>query len=572
MENKMKHFLLLAAIALLSACQNTNISSSLGEDNSSSSVLIEEDPNKTDPIYDGSDVEVSRVVTNDFRSYIEVENKPFLFTGAQIRVDAFMNCDNFTYEQIKPLFREASKLGVTCVQIPIEWAKIETSQDQFDFTYIHKMLSYANEYDLKVEFLWYGTNMCGDTHSFTVPDYILKDGKTYPKFDASRTGEYWNYYGIMWFLDFDNENLIARESNAVNKMMDYIYQWDSTHGGKKPVIGIQVLNEPDIFVRWRIYQQEVLSRKTQQIMSEEEGYEKIKNSLNALGNTIKNSKYKVYTRVNFASSTASDYNGVANGIFNGSEVKNAPQFAQDIFSLQGIDIVGDDSYTSSVKNIKGITCMYGKNMPGNFSHIAENDGSYGNSASLILASVSLYGGYSLYDLITSPFFVANNSANIDQGIMTFADNDYSSFIYKNHYEQTQSILNGLKKAGNLLFDVTNDDFACFNIKSDTASKNIEQEISTSKVLFNFKSESGAIGYAISSENEIGVYFTSDATLQINNANISKIESGYYQYDTFIKEKDIEKTNILECKKDTFYKITYTSLSPLVSNTYDYIGS
>lgn len=545
MENKMKHFLLLAAIALLSACQNTNISSSLGEDNSSSSVLIEEDPNKTDPIYDGSDVEVSRVVTNDFRSYIEVENKPFLFTGAQIRVDAFMNCDNFTYEQIKPLFREASKLGVTCVQIPIEWAKIETSQDQFDFTYIHKMLSYANEYDLKVEFLWYGTNMCGDTHSFTVPDYILKDGKTYPKFDASRTGEYWNYYGIMWFLDFDNENLIARESNAVNKMMDYIYQWDSTHGGKKPVIGIQVLNEPDIFVRWRIYQQEVLSRKTQQIMSEEEGYEKIKNSLNALGNTIKNSKYKVYTRVNFASSTASDYNGVANGIFNGSEVKNAPQFAQDIFSLQGIDIVGDDSYTSSVKNIKGITCMYGKNMPGNFSHIAENDGSYGNSASLILASVSLYGGYSLYDLITSPFFVANNSANIDQGIMTFADNDYSSFIYKNHYEQTQSILNGLKKAGNLLFDVTNDDFACFNIKSDTASKNIEQEISTSKVLFNFKSESGAIGYAISSENEIGVYFTSDATLQINNANISKIESGYYQYDTFIKEKDIEKTNILE---------------------------
>ena len=572
MENKMKHFLLLAAIALLSACQNTNISSSLGEDNSSSSVLIEEDPNKTDPIYDGNDVEVSRVVTNDFRSYIEVENKPFLFTGAQIRVDAFMNCDNFTYEQIKPLFREASKLGVTCVQIPIEWAKIETSQDQFDFTYIHKMLSYANEYDLKVEFLWYGTNMCGDTHSFTVPDYILKDGKTYPKFDASRTGEYWNYYGIMWFLDFDNENLIARESNAVNKMMDYIYQWDSTHGGKKTVIGIQVLNEPDIFVRWRIYQQEVLSRKTQQIMSEEEGYEKIKNSLNALGNTIKNSKYKVYTRVNFASSTASDYNGVANGIFNGSEVKNAPQFAQDIFSLQGIDIVGDDSYTSSVKNIKGITCMYGKNMPGNFSHIAENDGSYGNSASLILASVSLYGGYSLYDLITSPFFVANNSANIDQGIMTFADNDYSSFIYKNHYEQTQSILNGLKKAGNLLFDVTNDDFACFNIKSDTASKNIEQEISTSKVLFNFKSESGAIGYAISSENEIGVYFTSDASLQINNANISKIEAGYYQYDTFIKEKDIEKTNILECKKDTFYKITYTSLSSLVSNTYDYIGS
>ena len=60
--------------------------------------------------------------------------------------------------------------------------------------------------------------------------------------------------------------------------------------------------------------------------------------------------------------------------------------------------------------------------------------------------------------------------------MQFTDNTYTSFKYKNHYEETQSILNGLKKAGNLLFDVKNDDFACFNIKSDTASKNIEQEI------------------------------------------------------------------------------------------------
>jgi len=234
---------------------NTNVSvegnSSTGtSDSTGTSEFVDLD--KQAPVYDGNAIEVSKVVTNNNGSHIEVDGKPFLFTGTQIRVDAFMNCDKLNYAQVKKLFEEASKLGVTCVQIPIEWSKLEIDKDKFDYTYIHEMLTYANQYNLKVEFLWFGTNMCGDTHSYTVPNYILKDGKTYPKFDALRTGEFWNYYGIMWFLDFDNENLVARESNAVAKMMDYIYEFDSTHGAKKPVIGIQVLNEPDIFCRWRI--------------------------------------------------------------------------------------------------------------------------------------------------------------------------------------------------------------------------------------------------------------------------------------------------------------------------------
>lgn len=216
--------------------------------------------------------------------------------------------------------------------------------------------------------------------------------------------------------------------------------------------------------------------------------------------------------------------------------------------------------------------MYGKNLEGNFSHIAENDGSYGNSASLILASISQYGGYSLYDLITSPFFVANNSANIDQGIITFADETYSSFLYKKHYQQTQSILNGLKKAGNLLFDVSYEDFACFNIKTDTASKVLSQEISTTRANFQFSTENGAIGFAITKENEMGIYMCEDATLKIENATIQEIASGYYQNDVFVSENKLDVANTILCKKDTFYRISYTRLGNLTSNTFDFIGS
>ena len=552
---------------------NTNVSvegnSSTGtSDSTGTSEFVDLD--KQAPVYDGNAIEVSKVVTNNNGSHIEVDGKPFLFTGTQIRVDAFMNCDKLNYAQVKKLFEEASKLGVTCVQIPIEWSKLEIDKDKFDYTYIHEMLTYANQYNLKVEFLWFGTNMCGDTHSYTVPNYILKDGKTYPKFDALRTGEFWNYYGIMWFLDFDNENLVARESNAVAKMMDYIYEFDSTHGAKKPVIGIQVLNEPDIFCRWRIHEKEVLSKTTGVKMTEEEGYTKICNSLNALGKTVKNSKYKVYTRVNLASSTNADANGNANGIYSGSNVKDAPSFAKRFQALEGIDIIGDDSYTSSVKNIKGITHMFA-NIPNNFGHIAENDGNYSNTPSLILASIAMHGGYSIYDLITSPFFVINNAANIDQGIIKFKENTWDQFVYKNHYTETQHLLNGLKQVGGKVYSVSTNDFAAFNIQGDNPNPNVTQNINTTNVSIQFLSATSAIGFAIDSATHLDVFVTGDSTIKISNGTVSSIKEGSYSDSNFVASNTLSTSNTIALKANTLYRIDYRSNGKITSNTWNYIG-
>ena len=578
---KIKNLSLLLLTLSLTACNNPSTSSPISEPNSDTSIESNEnnssstsefvDETKTDPVYDGSDVLVSKVVTNENGTHIEVDGKPFLFVGTQIRVDAFMNCDKLSYDEVKCLFAEASKLGVTCVQIPIEWAKMELEQDVFDYTYIRNMLLFANEYNLKVEFLWFGTNMCGDTHSYTVPDYILRDGKTYPKFDALRTGEFWNYYGIMWFLDFDNENLVARESNAISKMMDYIYDFDSTHGGKKTVIGIQVLNEPDIFVRWRINDKEVLSKETGEVMSHEEGYQKICNSLDALGKTVKNSKYKVYTRVNLASSTNADNTSSGNGIFSGSTLKDAPSFATRFQALEGIDIIGDDSYTSSVKNIKGITAMYATKIPNNFGHIAENDGNYKNTPSLILTSVAMHGGYSIYDLLTSPFFVSNNASNIDQGVIKFKEGSYTEYTYKAHYDLTQNIIEGLKLVGGTVYDVKPEDFAAFNIKYDNPSETITQNINTTNVALEFSTTKGAIGYAIDHGTYMDVYVTENSTLKVDNIVISAINTGEYGAAGFVSATNETVSNTIELAADTLYRVTYTSSGKLTSSTWDNIG-
>lgn len=532
---------------------------------------VEEDLTKTDPVYDGSDVLVSQVVTTDNGTHIEVEGKPFLFVGTQIRVDAFMNCDGLGYDEVKLLFAEAAKLGVTCVQIPIEWAKMEIEQDVFNFTYIDKMLSFANEYNLKLEFLWFGTNMCGDTHSYTVPNYILKDGKTYPKFDALRTGEFWNYYGIMWFLDFDNPNLIARETNAVNKMMEHIYEYDSTHGARKTVIGIQVLNEPDIFVRWRITEKQVLSKVTGKVMTPEEGYQKICNSLDALGKAVKNSKYKVYTRVNLACGTNADNFGSGSGIYHGDELKDAPTFATLFQGLEGIDIIGDDAYTSSIKNIKGITTIYGTKIDHNFGHIAENDGNYANTASLILASVASHGGYSIYDMLTSPFFVANNSTNIDQGIVLYKKGSFTEFEYKKHYSETQSIISGLKMVGGQVYNVAMADFATFNLKNDYPSQTMTQSINTTNVTIDFTTENGAIGYAIDHGSYLDVYVTADSQIQLTNASLVSVTTGSYNGLTFEVKETLQNSETITLKAGILYHINYTSLGKITSNTWDSIG-
>ncbi len=524
-----------------------------------------------DALYDGI-IEVSRIVSNsEDVTYIEVEEQPFLYIGSQIRVDAFMNTDKYTYDQIKPFFAKAAELGVTCVQIPLEWKDVELEEGVFDFTYIDKILGFANEYDLKVEFLWFGTNMCGDTHSYTVPDYILSDGLTYPKFDAIRTGEYWNYYGILWRLDFNDTDLLEKEANALTQCMEYVYEWDRHNEAKHPLIGMQILNEPDIFYRWRIEQYQVQTLDGD-LMTYEEGIQKVNDSLDYLGKAVKACDYRIYTRVNFASSTNSDSLGSGNGIYSGDDVKVPPQWAQDIYNLEGIDVVGDDSYRSNLIDIKGIINMYGEKLPGNFSHISENDGSYTNTPSLILTSIQGEGGYSMYDLVTSPFYIRHGSSGVDQGITYI--NEAGDLINREHFDSTKNLIASVKKLGSLAVTTRKENFIAFNINSNNPENSITQSIQTEHVLANFTTNTRAIGYLVSTDDYLYVLATDISTISFDNINIGQIEIGYFnESNQFISEGANPFSNgVLNLQPFTMYRIEITSINTsLVSNTWDNVG-
>lgn len=522
--------------------------------------------------YGGSSVLVSQKVTENGKTTLQVEGHPFLYEGIQLRVDAFMNCDGYSYDKIEPLFEKAAALGVSCVQVPLEWADIEIENDVWDDTYLAEMLSFAQKYDLKMEFLWYGSNMCGDTHSYTVPDYILRDGKTYPKYDGNRVGEFWNYYGVMWFLDFDNAALLAQEARALTHCLDYVYEWDGRHGQSKNLIGVQILNEPDIFVRWRIEERNVLALHSSSQMTLEEGWEKVRNSLDYLGKAVKKCKYQVFTRTNLASSTAAGYSMSANGIYSGNEVKDPPDWAKRIAALEGIDFIGDDVYRSLVKDVKGVATMYGAKLPGNFSLISENDGGYSNTASLILASLACGAGYSIYELATSPFFLANNSANIEQGICTVLSD--GSLQEKAHFAEVHSILDGLKKAGTAPVSASVGNILVFNAEGDYPKQSVSQDIASASLQAHFVTANKALGFLVDTGKEALAYFTQDAVLTLSNATFGKAQAGAYAKDgsfSVTSETDLSNGSFA-CVKETLYRLSYSNVvKPLTSTAWEEIG-
>lgn len=525
----------------------------------------------TDPLYD-DEITVSYVHTDKSTNltYLMVEDKPFLYTGASIRVDALMNTDKFDYDFIEELFVKSKELGVKSLQIPVEWKDLELEEDVWDFTYVDKMLRFAVKNDLKIEFLWFGTNMTGDTHSYTVPDYILRDGKTYPKLDAQRTGEFWNYYGIQWYLIFNNPELLAREINAVNMLMDYVWEWDRTHGAKHPLVGMQIHNEVDLFVRYRTDQYNIQSPEGRKI-TYEEGWDMIFDAINQIGLAVKDAKYKVYTRTNYASSTAGWHNGTSHGIYDGEEVKEPPSWAIRGFNLPGIDIVGDDSYRAGISDIKGISSMYGAKLPGNFSHIAENNGDYDNTASLILTALSQNAGYSLYDLFTSPFYIRHGSESVDQGIFLLEN---GKLINKPHFNRVQGMLEIINKAWKPIVQTHQTNFAAFNLKDNNPSLKINQTISTTHVETNFSTENSALAFLLSSEEYVYVASTEQSNMNFSNINISKVDKGYFNQDgDFVSEGIVNTTNNnLDLDKGSLYRITISDiLSSLISDTWNHIG-
>lgn len=538
-------FLLLTS-TLLCGCQNTMIHDSSSMENSLSTPTKETKP-------------VSRIVSvNDQKTYLEVDGLPYTLMGAQIRIDGLMNRDenrkdapaSLSYEQMRPYFAKAKECGINTLQLPIDWKDIEPQKDVYDFTQIEKLLDLVNEFDLKCEFLWFSTNMCGDSHSFHLPDYIFYNPEEYPHLQA-KSPYFSSMYGNVDYLILNHPALMERERKVLHEIMAFVTTYNQQHEQKNPLIGFQVHNESDGLLRWRLNQQQL---KVQDIdLTPDEIWKMTLEALDNAGKAIKESEYQIYTRCNMT---------VTLGVDPFPQFESKKYSPLDVLALEGIDMIGDDPYNVLPHAINQTIRSY--NVNGNYPHIAENMGDYDNSPSLFLSAYQAGGCYMFYDFATPEYFNylnKNGSYHMDQGLL----ND--DLTNKEHTEQTLSIVKGIGKMGTLLPLIETKDFAAFNLLSQYPKENYTQEIATSTLKLRYTSKKAGVAFAITHDDYLYLYSNEDASFVIDNASyIYKADIGAFQKDEFIIEKSEIINPIIEIKKDQLYRIKIREYQESVIST------
>lgn len=522
----MKKNLLLVLLPLLLSCSPNNISST----------------NKNEHIY------VSKIVKSSKKNYLEVDGYPFIYNGIQIRTDWLINEQKETIDDMEYYFKIAHELGVNCVEIPLRWKDLEPKKDAYDFRDVSKYMLFAKKYGLRIEFLLFGINIGGMTGN--VPDYIKNDKETYPQYTNTL-----NHPDALFFVQ-DNENTLSREKKCSEALMDAIYQWSLTNQ-YNACISIQVRNEPDLY--FPKVTQYGLKKENGENLSIQEARKETLFAIKEIAATIKNSKYKVITRVNVCCySQHPDENYY---LWN------------DILALENIDIVGEDTYSPSIDFNKSIIERMNFNIVNNYTtipQIAENTGHYENNNSLFLMANMLGAGYNLYDMIT-PSVITDSWGYYDWGLL-----DNKTKKPKETFSCTQKTLKGINIAGHLFATTSSDDIACFNIENDAPKTFINQTVNTTKTSYSFQTDNKAIGYAINHNEYIYLYSDEPSIITISNTTIDEknAQIGYLnEKGEFISNESVSiVNNIIHLAGEKLYRIKVSSLSNLESNTISSIHS
>lgn len=438
---------------------------------------------------------VSRICMSDAgKPYLEVEGKPFPVYGAQIRVDVFRSVDKMSWEQIEDYFRTASALGVNTVEVPVPWAFIEPKKDVWDFSSVDTILGFVNKYGLKMELLWFSTNMIGDSYSWLVPTYILSE----PSIRLQRNGDadFHYLYGYTYSLDMSSDFVLDRECRAVQKLFAHIREWDAANGCRRPVISCQVHNEPDALVRWRLAEKSI-SWRGGQMLTAREAWNMTLAPLDAVGKAVKESLYSVATRTN---------------VISGNGVNDFPQTPgispKDVYALDGIDFVSFDPYMPEVNRIAFEVSEYAS-LPGNYPLVAENRGDYANTASLMLVASALGGGYGIYDLATSKSISSGSAPPFNsEGIY---NPDLSP---KAHVPQVRTLLSGLLAAAEDVALTSLEDFAVFNVVDDSPRRSMAQTVCTTGARVGFRTDSAALAFVLDRGDRLVAFATADCVLTL----------------------------------------------------------
>lgn len=484
-------------------------------------------------------VTASEVVLDEGGNYISVKGKPYLMNGIQIRPDRVIEQYSVTTEEqyteyIEPLFKNSAELGYETIIFPIAWNQIEMIQGKYNFTLLQRYYEYAKKYDLTVQLLWFGSDVCG--YNTNVPKYILKEKEVYSRLEK--------YPDV---LDYGDMDLVEREIAAFGKLLDWLYENDKDCR----TVCIQIENEPNCTA----YKGPSKTSDTDEESIDEAVWvagqkDEIYDIMNALGLMVKQGPYRCVTRVNFITFQCF-YNGVRNYQLN------------EVAALEGIDIVGFDTYQSDSS-----TYLFDYlNFAGNVPHWPEYGSNHSNYVPAMLRAIAQRAGVFGYQL---------KSTKLDTAAPIFieTDNTWTWPTGEKSEEGTYNRVDAFElQALNIILGKASEQFALnhvdktkvFNIKR-TATCNETAEIAGVNITFtnNGAKDFGGCGYATAiSDNEILIFATrGNSNFRFAGKNVTSVQAGAYIDGVWKVEQELNNSgNSISissdmAKKGTLIRVTF----------------
>lgn len=414
--------------------------------------------------------------------------------------------------------------------------------DVYDYTYLDKMIKYAEDAGIKLEILCFALDTCQQSADNRVPYYALNNYQKTLAPDKTPIRQRGVSYAFL--MCKEDKALRAKEQEVVENIFNHIAEYNLQNGDKKTVVGCQLTNEPAVArmhggdhkynercycnICETKYNSFIENGKTAQDYRDDVMW----NYQNSIAEAVKISDYSVWTRTN-------NYGGTdANLVEYNEKMRNTENGTS-------IDFIGYDPYTEDTSYLynfgHGISKMtkvsvdysQGKNLPMIMENGggAKGSGKYQNSSALTLATLAGGSFYNVYELcgpdelgmyLEKTYPLAERGAYIDDIRKT------NAMLNKIAYPLASKKADGAGGTG-LVF---------FNALSD-GTESTRKMLRAVPVIYN--TENNGVGIAVEkSEKEIVLESTTASEFILEGAknyNALSAETGYYNGTEWVRTGD-----------------------------------
>lgn len=485
------------------------------------------------------------------KSYIEnINGVPIISLSTEVRLDQLILADEVSFEDLEKYFILAKNTGFNTLDLAFMWSSIETAFDVYDDTLINELLNLANEHDLMLNLIWYGSFVDGETRSAYVPDYIYESPEVY-SFIADLFD--FGVLGRVGIADYSDVDLLTRESKAMQALLNYVNVW-SNEQDSYPLVQIQIGQGLDRFPRWRINQYEIMDQGI--LMTSQKGWELVNTYIDAISKSVKESNYKAITRVEFT-----EQNAVVNYVY-------------DIYDLEFVDLVSP-TYLHSMPNVKtGIQSFQEAfdNLPIYNAQNWADDSSY----RLLLANFSLGGiGFNTYPLSFPVNYPVSNFGqlygrlNLEAEVLFEEVNERASNL--------KLIMDGLSKAYKDVALTPRRNFLALGLDNRLSEGDTQYLYTYNGLMVESTMSLSGVGFIISNDGYVYIYTTEAAQLEFENVTFLNASIGFYNsLGEWISNESANlenQNNALTTEAYMLYRLKVFNLNDLPTNLPDeYISS